>query len=87
MKHRGRPPKAIESRFAQWLRQTGRTRSGFARELGEQPDPIHVTGGTIAKIAYGYPPNPTLGRAIVSLSAGLVTFDDLYRGARSESAA
>ena len=76
----GRPAIHNHTRLAQWLRLVGRTRSSFAREIGEDPK-------YISRICQGAAPGPEIARKIVAATKNAVTFEDLYAAPSSESAA
>ena len=86
MKFRGRPPKTLSHRLAQWLRDTGRTRASFAREINGAELGVQVSEQRLHNICRGDDPGAPLARAIVKLTDGAVTMADLYRG-RGETAA
>lgn len=68
----GRPATNNQTRLAQWLRLTGRTRTSFAREIGEEPK-------WIARICQGKrQPSPEIARKIVAATNGEVTLEDIY---------
>jgi len=77
----GRPAIHNHTRLAQWLRLAGRTRSSFAREIGEDPK-------YISRLCSGnQQPGPVIARKIVAATKNAVTFEDLYAAPSSESAA
>lgn len=75
----GRPAIYTSSRLSQWLQQKGKSRAQFAEELG-------CSAWRVSAICKGESPGPDLARKIVALTAGAVTFDDLFAQSAGDAA-
>jgi len=74
-----RAPARWETKFGRWIGETGVPR--IVAALGRDPD-LRVTNNAVYNWLRGHAPRPDRARALVELSGGSLTLDDIYNHSR-----